>query len=62
MTFNISDRLKKHNEGGCSSTLKFRPWKVIAWIAMRSLYKAAELEKYFKSGSGHAFWHKRFLD
>jgi predicted GIY-YIG superfamily endonuclease len=61
MNENVSARLAVHNAGGCSSTQRFRPWEVIAYLAVRDAGTAAELERYFKSGSGHAFWHKRFV-
>jgi putative endonuclease len=61
MTEDVPARLSAHNAGGCSATQRFRPWELIAYIAVRDAAKAVELERYFKSGSGHAIWHKRFL-
>ena len=60
-TADVSARLAIHNAGGCPSTHRFRPWELVAYIAVCDGNMAAELERYFKSGSGHAFWHKRFL-
>ncbi len=60
MTEDTTARLSVHNAGGCSATQRFRPWSLIAYIAVQSQPRAAELERYFKTGSGHAFWHKRF--
>jgi len=62
MTEDVPVRIVTHNDGGCPSTQRFRPWNLVAYIAVFSRAKAAELEKYFKSGSGHAFWHKRFME
>ena len=60
MTEDVESRLAVHNAGGCPATARFRPWQFIAYVAVRNAAKAAELERYFKTGSGHAFWHKRF--
>jgi putative endonuclease len=60
MTENVATRLVVHNAGGCPSTQRFRPWELLAYVAVQSETQAAELERYFKTGSGHAFWHKRF--
>ncbi|MEI6218013.1 MAG: GIY-YIG nuclease family protein [bacterium] len=62
MTEDVLARFVIHNAGGCSSTARFRPWKLIAYVAVQSPAHAAELERYFKTGSGHAFWHKRFME
>jgi predicted GIY-YIG superfamily endonuclease len=62
MTGDVTARVAVHNEGGCPSTTRFRPWELIAYVAVRSQAHAAELERYFKTGSGHAFWHRRFTE
>jgi len=62
ITEDVPSRVSVHNAGGCPSTERFRPWELVAYIAVKSRSKAAQLEKYFKSGSGHALWHKRFMD
>jgi hypothetical protein len=41
---------------------KHAPWELIAYVAVREQQRAQHLERYFKSGSGHAFWHKRFMN
>ncbi|MCX6998151.1 MAG: GIY-YIG nuclease family protein [Kiritimatiellaeota bacterium] len=61
MTEDIAARFTVHNAGGCTATQRFRPWELIAYVAVPSLTHAADLERYFKTGSGHAFWHQRFL-
>jgi len=58
MTDNVDARLLKHNAGGSSHTSKYRPWELVATIGVQTKEKAAELERYFKTGSGHAFAHK----
>ncbi|MBU1694289.1 MAG: GIY-YIG nuclease family protein [Verrucomicrobia bacterium] len=60
-TENVLHRLQQHNEGRCVATTRHRPWELMAYVAVKSAARARELERYFKSGSGHAFWHKRFV-
>ncbi len=60
-TEDVNARLVVHNAGSVPSTSRFRPWELTAYIAVRNERTAIELERYFKSGSGHAFWHKRFM-
>jgi predicted GIY-YIG superfamily endonuclease len=59
-TSNLSARLKKHNEGGCPHTSKYRPWKIETAIAFRSKAKAVAFESYLKSGSGREFARRHF--
>ncbi len=59
LTSNVRMRLKKHNEGGCPHTSKYKPWKLVTYIAFSSRDQAAEFERYLKSGSGRAFANKR---
>jgi len=54
-TVNLEERLKKHNEGGCPHTSKFRPWLIQNYFAFHSKEKAIAFEKYLKSGSGREF-------
>jgi predicted GIY-YIG superfamily endonuclease len=55
MTKDLKARLAKHNEGGSPHTSKYKPWKLVAYIAFQDREKAAEFEQYLKSGSGRAF-------
>lgn len=55
LTENIEARLLSHNSGANSHTAKFKPWHLVAYVALESREKAAELERYLKQGSGHAF-------
>lgn len=59
-TTNLKQRLATHNAGGSVYTQKYRPWKLIVYIAFNSEQKAMEFEKYIKVGSGNAFAKKRF--
>lgn len=61
-TTSLKARLKKHNEGGCPHTSKFKPWEVVFYCAFPDKGKALAFEKYLKSHSGKAFANKRLLD
>jgi predicted GIY-YIG superfamily endonuclease len=57
-TTDISERIKKHNEGGSLHTKKYKPWTLITYLAFDSKKKALDFEKYIKVGSGAAFAKK----
>jgi predicted GIY-YIG superfamily endonuclease len=59
MTTDLKQRLREHNQGKSSHSRKFRPWKLIAYLAFSDRAKAEAFERYLKSGSGHAFARKR---
>jgi predicted GIY-YIG superfamily endonuclease len=59
-TSDLKSRLEAHNEGRSPHTSKYKPWKLVAYIAFSIHAKALEFEKYLKSGSGRAFAKKRF--
>lgn len=59
MTTDLRPRLTEHNAGKSAHTARFRPWHLVTYIAFRSEQKAAQFERYLKSGSGHAFARKR---
>jgi predicted GIY-YIG superfamily endonuclease len=54
----VPSRLQAHNDGLCPSTIRFRPWELVTYIAVQSEDQARKLEQYLKTGSGHAFAHK----
>ena len=56
-----AERLTVHNRAAVPSTSRHAPWELIAYVAVTDKQTALNLETYFKSGSGHAFWHKRFV-
>ena len=58
MTNNVDGRLQKHNAGGSPHTSRYKPWELVATVGVPTKEKAAELEQYFKTGSGHAFAHR----
>ncbi len=60
-TNNLKDRLNRHKKGYISATKDRLPIKLDFYIAIKDKYRAFELEKYFKSGSGRAFIKKHFI-
>ena len=59
LTNNLEARLDKHNSGGSPHTSKYRPWKLITYIAFSDRKQASDFELYLKSGSGRAFAKNR---
>lgn len=59
-TDDLKRRLAEHNEGKCLHTVKFKPWKVKFYAAFETMRLAQEFERYWKSGSGHAFAKRHF--
>jgi predicted GIY-YIG superfamily endonuclease len=55
----LRTRLKVHNAGGSPHTSKFRPWRLVTYVAFSDPAKAVAFERYMKSGSGRAFAKKR---
>ena len=58
-TTDLKRRLREHNQGKSFHSTKFRPWKLITYLAFSHGAKAEAFERYLKSGSGHAFARKR---
>ena len=59
ITADLKRRLAEHNAGKSLHTSKFMPWRLVTYVAFSDERKAAEFERYLKSGSGHAFANKR---
>jgi predicted GIY-YIG superfamily endonuclease len=59
VTFDLTGRLKAHNEGRSPHTSKYKPWKLVTYLAFSDESRAVEFERYLKSGSGNAFANKR---
>ena len=55
ITSDLKDRLKVHNEGGSPHTLKFKPWKLVTYLAFSSEEQAREFESYLETRFGTAF-------
>jgi predicted GIY-YIG superfamily endonuclease len=60
LTDDLRDRMRVHNSGGSPHTSKFRPWRLVTFVAFRDEQKAVLFERYMKSHSGRAFAVKHF--
>ncbi len=61
MTQNVSERLKKHNNGNVTSTKAFIPWKVVLVETHTDRGSARNREKYLKSAAGRK-WRKENIN
>ena len=59
-TADLKARLRDHNSGKSPHTAKFKPRRLVTYIAFSDKAKADLFERYLKSGSGYAFATKRF--
>ena len=59
LTDDLRHRLKVHNSGGSPHTAKYKPWRLITYVAFSDKHKAVLFERYLKSHSGRAFAKKR---
>jgi putative endonuclease len=60
-THDLRKRLTEHNAGKSIHTNKFKPWELIAYIALPEKQLAEKFEGYLKSGSGRAFAKRHLL-
>ena len=60
-TDDLRRRVASHQSGHVVSTSKYLPVVLRSYIAVADEMTARKLERYFKSGSGKAFFKKRFL-
>ena len=61
LTSDLKTRLEKHNIGDVPHTSKFRPWRLVTYVAFSSRKQASDFELYLKSGSGRAFALRHLL-
>ncbi len=59
VTADLRRRLDEHNSARSGHTAKFKPWRIVTYLAFSDREKAEVFERYLKSGSGHAFANKR---
>jgi putative endonuclease len=59
LTSNLENRLNAHNGGQSPHTAKFKPWKLVSYVAFSNESNTVAFEEYLKSGSGRAFAKKR---
>lgn len=60
ITTDLRQRLKDHNMGKCSHTVKYKPWQLKNAFWFNDKQKAHAFERYLKSSSGRAFTKKHF--
>lgn len=60
MTRDLAQRVAEHNASKSPHTSKFVPWEVVVSLNFQDDSKAAEFERYLKSGSGRAFALRHF--
>ncbi len=58
-TADLRTRFAKHNAGEARHTEKFRPWRLVTYLAFVNKQQALAFEAYLKSHSGKAFAAKR---
>jgi predicted GIY-YIG superfamily endonuclease len=58
LTYDLRDRLRRHNAGEVIHTCRHRPWHIKTAFAFRDRGRASEFERYLKSASGRAFAKK----
>jgi len=59
LTDDLRDRFSSHNAGHSPHTAKYKPWRLVTYVAFSDERKAVEFEHYLKSASGRAFANKR---
>jgi putative endonuclease len=59
LTDDLRARLTAHNAGRSPHTTKYKPWRLVTYVAFSDGRKAVEFERYLKSASGRAFAKKR---
>jgi predicted GIY-YIG superfamily endonuclease len=60
LTDDLRQRVTAHNSGQAKHTRKFKPWRLVTYLAFSDEKKAVDFERYLKSASGRAFANKRF--
>ncbi len=59
LTDDLRARFDAHNKGRSPHTDKYKPWRLVTYIAFSDRRRAIEFERYLKSASGRAFANKR---
>jgi predicted GIY-YIG superfamily endonuclease len=62
LSADVAVRLSAHNAGQNRSTAQWRPWTLDVSIEFRAEGAAMRFERYLKSGAGHAFAARHFVD
>jgi predicted GIY-YIG superfamily endonuclease len=59
LTDDLRARLAAHNAGQSAHIAKFKPWRLVTYVAFSEPHKAVAFERYMKTASGRAFTNKR---
>jgi predicted GIY-YIG superfamily endonuclease len=59
LSTDLKARFQDHNSGKSKHTAKYKPWRLVTYLAFSTRAKAEAFERYLKSGSGHAFARRR---
>jgi putative endonuclease len=59
LTDDLRSRFNAHNTGRSIHTNKFKPWRLVTYIAFSDGGRAVAFERYLKTASGRAFANKR---
>jgi putative endonuclease len=59
LTTDLRSRFSAHNQGRSPHTNKYKPWRLVSYVAFSDERRAIEFERYLKSASGRAFAKKR---
>jgi predicted GIY-YIG superfamily endonuclease len=59
LTDDLRSRFEKHNAGESPHTSKYKPWRLVTYLAFSKEEMAIAFERYLKSSSGRAFANKR---
>ncbi|MFL4968500.1 MAG: GIY-YIG nuclease family protein [Xanthobacteraceae bacterium] len=59
LTDDLRARFAAHNAGQSLHTAKFKPWRLVTYLAFSDESKAIAFERYLKTASGRAFARKR---
>ena len=54
-TADLRKRLTEHNSGKSVHSNEFKPWEILAYIALPDRTLAERFERYLKTGSGRSF-------
>ncbi len=60
-TSDLRSRLAQHFAGKSIHTNKFKPWNLVAYVALQDKLLAETFERYLKTGSGRAFASRRLI-
>ena len=59
LTDDLRARFSAHNAGHSPHTNKYKPWRLVSYVAFSDRHKAVEFERHLKTASGRAFAKKR---